>query len=68
MARMTTRKWLQELRHSGLSEESCVNSSGLLGNPEKEGPLEKFVNTSVGKKVPCLASAYLLLAVYLEWR
>lgn len=51
-----------------MSEESSVNGSGLLSIPEKEGPLEKFANTSVEEKVPCLASEYLLLAVYLEWR
>lgn len=50
MAGMTTRKWLQDLLYRSLSEESCVNSSGLLRVLDKEDSLEEFVNPSPGGK------------------
>lgn len=49
---MTTRKWLQDLLYSGLSEESGVTSSGLLSILEKEDHLEEFVSTPVGERCP----------------
>lgn len=50
MATMTTRKWLQGLPYSGLSEEIAINKNDCVGSLKIKDNLKEFVNTSLGEK------------------